>query len=71
MEIPYGIWCRRTKQLGVFDSAYLKQAWDDMIQVCVDRQELSHVCIDGTVRCAMQVRGQANYRALVSVRNRF
>ena len=61
------VWCSLMEE--IFDCEYFSELRTKMLSACIDHTEFSHVCIDATVRCAMCVKGQQNYRKSKYVRN--
>ena len=53
-------WCGLLED--VFHSEHMDEFWHRLVDECIDHDEFSHLCIDGTLRCAMRMAGQGNYR---------
>ena len=46
------------------------EAWQQkLIRECIDHREFVHIAMDATVRMAMRIKGQANYREPKAVRD--
>ena len=52
----------------VFSSFMITTLRSSLISECLQHNEFIHLSIDGTLRCAMRTKGQANYRASAAIR---
>ena len=53
----------------VFSSDVVTGLLSELMHQCFQHDEFIHLCVDGTVRVAMRIRGQENYRASKKARN--
>ena len=53
----------------VIRSPFVRTVLADMMRECVAHQEFRYIAMDGTIRCAMRLKGQASYRCSADVRN--
>ena len=53
----------------VIRSPFVQTAQANLVRECVVHQEFKYISMDGTVRCAMRLKGQESYRCPADVRN--
>jgi hypothetical protein len=65
-EIPHLFPTHVAQWLGfledVFKSEFVQRMQADLMSALIDNQEMYHASIDATIRAAMRIKGQANYR---------